>query len=92
MSSADTFTFITVYYKRGEYSSHEFQTLREGLQYYLEDYIGGRSHEDGIHRQQLESLPDEELLTEILQLGERNLTSFTCLNMISHRSFLLGRL
>lgn len=70
MPSVDIFTFITVYYKHGEYGSQEFQTLREGLQEFLERYISeSDSHEDGIRRQQLEALPDEELLTEILKIG-----------------------
>lgn len=70
MPSVDIFTFITVYYKHGEYGSQEFKTLREGLQEFLENYISGSdSHEDGIRRQQLEALPDEELLTEILKIG-----------------------
>jgi hypothetical protein len=77
MPSADIFTFITVYYKHGDYGSEEFQTLREGLQEFLEDYIGGNEHEDGIHRQQLEGMPDEELLTEILKLGECDLIHST---------------
>lgn len=76
MPSADVFTFITVYYKHGEYYSKKFPTLRQGLQEFLQDYVNGTSHEDGIHRQQLEALPDEELLTEIFKLGERNLTCF----------------
>ncbi len=70
MPSVDIFTFITVYYKHGEYGSKEFKTLREGLQEFLEHYISkSDSHEDGIRRQQLEALPDEELLTEILKIG-----------------------
>jgi hypothetical protein len=64
-----SFTFITVYYKHGAYGSDQFKTLREGLQQFLEDYIGGDSHEDGIRRQQLEALPDQELLKEILKMG-----------------------
>lgn len=67
MSSIDIFTFITVYYKHGEYNSAEFETLREGLREFLEV-----SQEDGIRRQQLETLPDEELLTEILKIGLAN--------------------
>ena len=76
MPSADVFTFITVYYKHGEYYSKKFPTLRQGLQEFLQDYVNGTSHEDGIHRQQLEALPDGELLREIFKLGERNLTYF----------------
>jgi len=74
MASADIFTFITVYYKHGDYGSQEFQTLRQGLQEFLENYFSGRNHEDGVPRQQLEALPDEKLLEEILKLGERNMT------------------
>lgn len=70
MPSADIFTFISVYYKHGEYGSDQFETLREGLQEYLEDYIEGDEHEAGIRRQQLEALPDDGLLDEILKLGE----------------------
>lgn len=73
MSSTDIFTFITVYYKYGEYGFDEFKTLREGLQQFLEDYTRGNNHEDGIHRQQLEALPDEELLTELLELGSEQI-------------------
>jgi hypothetical protein len=70
MPSVDIFTFITVYYKHGEYGSEKFATLREGLQEFLEQYISrSDSHEDDIRRQQLEALPDEELLTEILKIG-----------------------
>jgi len=65
----DIFTFITVYYKNGHFGSEEFKTLREGLQEFVEDYID--NSEDGIRRQQLEALPDEELLTEVLKLGEK---------------------
>jgi hypothetical protein len=73
MSSPNTFTFISVYYKHGEYCSEEFPTLREGLQHFLEEYVDGTNHEDGIRRQQLEGLPDGELVQEILKLGEYNL-------------------
>jgi len=74
MTSADIFTFITVYYKHGEYGSEEFKTLREGLQEFLEHYISeSDSHEGGIRRQQLEALPDEELLTEILKIGSERI-------------------
>ena len=89
MPSADIFTFITVYYKYGEYGSNEFKTLREGLLEFLEDYIGeSDSHQDGIRRQQLEALPDEELLTEILKMGMADplfITelSFTLLQVLS---------
>jgi len=69
MPSVDIFTFITVYYKHGEYDSKEFKTLREGLQSFLDQYITSDSHEDGVRRQQLEALPDEELLTEIFKMG-----------------------
>ena len=73
MPSAHVFTFLTVYYKYGEYSSERFTTLREGLQEFLENYIRvgseSDSHEAGIRRQQLEALPDEELLTELLKIG-----------------------
>jgi hypothetical protein len=70
MPPVDIFTFITVYYKHGEYGADKFQTLRKGLQEFLEDYINGSKHEDGILRQQLEALPDDELLTELLELGK----------------------
>jgi len=63
-----------VYYKHGEYGSKTFETLREGLQEFLERYISRiDSHEDGIRRQQLEALPDEELLTEILKIGSERI-------------------
>jgi len=78
MPSSDIFTFITVYYKHGRYSSEEFKTLREGLQEFLEHYISeSGSHEDGIRRQQLEALPDEELLMEILKIDPESSWSWT---------------
>jgi len=70
----EIFTFITVYYKHGAYDTVEFKTLREGLLQFVEQYVGNDSHEDGIRRQQLEGLPDEELLTEILNIGVADLS------------------
>jgi hypothetical protein len=80
---AEIFTFITVYYKHGAYDSEEFSTLREGLLEFLKDYVKGGGHEDGIRRQQLEALPDEELLTEILKLGTFDLSMLTLSNILS---------
>jgi hypothetical protein len=79
MSSAgsDIFTFLTVYYKYGDYGVRKFKTLREGLQQFLDEYLDGTEHEVGIRRQQLEALTDEDLLTEVLKLGESELMSYT---------------
>ncbi len=75
MPSDEIFTFITVYYKHGTYGTMEFKTLREGLLRFVENYIdNSSSHEAGIRRQQLEALPDEELLTEILKIGVADLS------------------
>lgn len=69
MASANIYNFITVCCKRGEYDVREFQTLRRGLQGFLQEYIPESEHEEG-ERQRLEALPDKELLAEILKLGE----------------------
>jgi len=75
MPSDDIFTFITVYYKHGAYDTEEFETLREGLQMFVDQYTDkSDSHDDGIRRQQLQALPDEELLTEILKIGVADLS------------------
>lgn len=88
--SVDVFTFITVYYKYGEYYSRTFATLGEGLQEFLEDYISkSDSYEDGIRRQQLEALPDEELLTEILEMGVAD--PFFILQLFIHLIGFFGR-
>jgi hypothetical protein len=68
MSAADIYTFITVNYKHGEYSVETYHTLRAGLQVFLEEYTAGGERQDSLH-QQLEALPDEKLLTEVLNLG-----------------------
>jgi hypothetical protein len=81
---SDIFTFLTVYYKYGDYSSKSFKTLRDGLHAFLNDYLDGTEHEVGIRRQQLEGLADEDLLTEILKLGEWDLIFYTiCFSHLS---------
>ena len=88
---ADIFTFITVYYKYGEYGADRFQTLRKGLQEFLEQYISGTNYEDGIRHQQLEALPDDELLTELLDLGKCDLRVLYLSSFIHIVHFLYSR-
>jgi hypothetical protein len=87
-TDSDVFTFLSVYYKHGEYSSKSFKTLREGLHKFLNEYLtGAEEHEVGIRRQQLEGLTDEDLLTEMLKLG--GCDPISCMNFF-HTVCVLG--
>lgn len=57
----EIFNFVTVYYKRGEWSILVYDTLREGLLEFVETYC-----ESLAERDRLVSLDDEELLDRML--------------------------
>jgi hypothetical protein len=60
----DVFTFVTVYYKHGDWGTTVFDTLHEGLLEFVKEYSSGAESE------KLLSLDDEKLLDELLVLGE----------------------
>jgi hypothetical protein len=65
MPQSDIFTFLTVYYKYGDWSQEEFKTLRDGLNNFLEEYTCS----DEAEREELRGLPDDDLLKQLLKLG-----------------------
>ena len=59
----DLFTFVTVYYKHGEYGTDSFDTLREGLMEFV-DQTAPKSEKES-----LALLDDKELADRLLEIG-----------------------
>jgi hypothetical protein len=66
------FTFITVYYKHGAWDTHEFATMRDGLESFLDKYIpiDGMSNEELEDREKMRRLPNDDLLQILFDLGK----------------------
>jgi hypothetical protein len=62
----EVFTFVTVYYKHGEWGTEVYDTLREGLLEFVRRYCDSTAERE---IQRLVSLDDEELLDRILIIG-----------------------
>ena len=62
----EVFTFVTVYYKRGEWGTQVYDTLREGLLDFVGEYCESAREKD---RLQVLSLDDEDLLDRMLSMG-----------------------
>jgi hypothetical protein len=62
----EVFTFVTVYYKHGEWGTQVYDTLREGLLEFVQRHCGSAAERE-IER--LVSLDDEELLDRMLIIG-----------------------
>lgn len=61
----DVFTFVTVYYKHGDWGVETFNTLREGLLHFALDY-SAREMEKG---EALLDLDDDTLIDRVLDIG-----------------------
>jgi hypothetical protein len=59
----DVFTFVTIYYKHGEWDTCVFDTLRDGLLEFV------RNCDSAAEREILISLDDEELTERMLIMG-----------------------
>jgi hypothetical protein len=59
----DIFTFVTVYYKHGEWSNEVFDTLREGLLKFVDETAPESEKES------LVLLDDEKLADRLLEIG-----------------------
>jgi hypothetical protein len=62
----EVFTFVTVYYKHGGWSTEVYDTLREGLSEFVREYFESAREKE---RLQLLSLNDEDLLDRMLTKG-----------------------
>lgn len=73
----DVFTFVTVYYKRGEWGTRVYDTLREGLLEFVKD-------RDLTEQQTLKlvSMDDQNLLHKMLILG---MNSNIYIRYLTHR-------
>ena len=60
----EVFTFVTVYYKHGEWGTEVYDTLREGLLKFVRHYC-----DSAVEGERLVSLDDEELLDRMLVMG-----------------------
>jgi hypothetical protein len=68
-SKKDVYTFVTAYYKHGEYGTSVYDTLREGLLEFVDEC------DSTVEKETLISLDDEELLVRMLIMG----TNSTCI-------------
>jgi len=66
----DVFTFVTVYYKHGEWGTDVFDTLRKGLLKFVD------STAPDSERESLVLLDDKELANRLLEIGKYANTPF----------------
>jgi hypothetical protein len=74
----DVFTFVTVYYKHGEWGSQVYDTLREGLLDLVEH------HSAPSEREKLVSLDEEELVDRLLVIGKHTVYFWACIGGKKH--------
>jgi len=67
------FTFVTVYYKHGEWGTEVYDALREGLLYFVDSTASVSERED------LVSLDDEELVDRLLEIGMHMVYFWPCI-------------
>jgi hypothetical protein len=80
----EVFTFVTVYYKRGEWGIQVYDTLREGLLEFVEEYYESAREKE---RLRVLSLDDEELLDRMLDMGtksDRHISRCSLIDTISN--------
>ncbi|KIM81443.1 hypothetical protein PILCRDRAFT_8795, partial [Piloderma croceum F 1598] len=66
----EVFTFVTVYYKHGEWDTKVYDTLREGLLEFVRRHCDSAAERE---IQRLVSLDDEELLDRMLIIGKERI-------------------
>jgi hypothetical protein len=67
------FTFVTVYYKHGEWGTEVYDTLQAGLSYFVD------STASASEREVLVSLDDEDLVDRLLEIGMHTVYFWLCI-------------